>query len=854
MPTGSAPRRSAKANANLGVMASRELNRGSDDLPDKIEGGGAVLPRYDVPLEDEPTDTDRVMAAARERENNAAALGRRADPAMDKHGANLAALLTEGERKALGYEIKREIEIAKTSRRDWIDLMTKAVKRLGFDRQTEKRSDPFPGASAVVHPAFAQACVDFQARAAGQLCPPDGPAKASLEGKSDPQREEAAERVARFLNWQCTRQMPEWAAEKERLLMMLPAEGSSFQKLWYDPVQQRPRVAYVSSEFIIAPYGASDEMTTPLLAEELRILDSERKDNIRSKFWLEHEPGLPPALQPSEVEQARKKVTGLEPAGEASDLQGAHRYYEAQVRRSLPGIDGDQTGEYLVTICDTTDDVVAIYRNWDSTDPARERRRMLLHYKMFPWDGFYGIGLFHLIGGLTQAATGSLRALLDQAMAATLGGGLIMGHKKANGGTVTVAPGTYANVDVAGTDDIRKAVMPDIFGEPSAVLFELLQFLVGAAGEFASVALKEVAESNANVPVGTTLARLDEGSRVYSGIYRRLHRVQALELETLYKIDAKTLPKQLAVRAYHDPELSPADFAPDISVAPVSDPNTYSTIQRNLKAQARKMAAIEAAQLGVKVNLRNAIVAACEAQDLPDLEELFPEDPEPVSADPFSENLAASRGAPLEAKPDHPHEEHLMVHHAMASLPGMIATPIGQALVMHMYQHATMGALAMAAAPMLAKEQGIDPEAVPVADPGQWYAAWMERIGQCMLPPPDPAVAAVAEVEKEKVKATKEKTQVDAAAKIQVAEKQSELKIKELEAEHANKMEELDRADDHKEAELTAKIQGDREKIASNERMKAAEIMAKAATPPPPKPDLPPGKKSGAAGKKPAKK
>ena len=849
---------SVKANANLGSKAFYELEKnGSLDLPDKIEGGGAVLPTYDVPLEDEPSDTDRILAAARERESNMAVLGRRADPmAGSRHGDNLALLLSDEERRTLGAEIKREIEIAKRSRLSWIDQAVKGVKRLGYDRETEKRSDPFPGASAVVHPVFAQACVDFQARAAGQLCPPDGPAKASVEGKSETQREEAAERVARFLNWQCTRQMPEWAPEKERLLMMLPAEGSSFLKVWYDPVLSRPRVAYVSSEFIIAPYGASDEMTTPLLAEEIRVLDHERKANIATSYWLPHEPGQPPSLQPSELELARKKVTGLEPAGEASDLQGAHAYYEAQVKRRIGGLDGNQVVEWVVTICVTTDEVVAIYRNWDSTDPARERRRMLLHFKMFPWDGFYGIGLWHLIGGLAHAASGSLRALLDQAMASTLGGGLIMGHKKANGGTITTGPGTWANIDVAGVDDIRKAVMPssDIFGQPSTVLFELLQFLVGAANEFASVALKEVAESNENVPVGTTLARLDEGSRVYSGIYRRLHRVQALELETLYKIDAKTLPKQLAVRPYHDPELTPADFGPDISVAPVSDPNTYSTIQRQMKAQARKQAAIEAAQLGVKVNMRNAIVAACEAQDLPDLEELFPEDPEPFSGAPFEENLAALRGAPLATQPADDDDAHLTVHLPAAMLPGAIATPPGQAVVTHMQEHAAKGAMKIATAISLAKEKGADPAALGLVDPAQWYTSWMERIGQCMLPPPDPAVAAVAEVEKEKVKATKEKTQVDAAAKIEVAEKQSQLKLRELEAEHQNKMEELDRADDHEEARITADVQMKREAIASQERQKAADIMAKAATPPPPKPDMPPGKRSGASGKKPAKK
>lgn len=835
-------RRLEKANLNMGVALRRDLLNGSRDLADGPNGrNGAELTRYDVQIGDPRNEADLLGSAARSREAGLAAADRRAlaAAAPANHGQNLVPLVEPAVLERLTAELLREIDSAKQSRQDWLDLMTNGVKALGFDRRTQKRDTPFPGASAAVHPAFAQACIDHQARSAGQLCPPDGPAKACVEGKSAPEREDAADRVARYVNWQCTRQITEWAPETERLLMMIGPEGSSFKKVWYDPFLRRPRVQYVPSEFVIAPYSASCEQTTPLLAEELRVFGHEVRSHVASGFWVPHDPGPAPAFQPSEVEQARRALTGSQPSGETIQGHDPHTYYEAQVRRVLPGFENDQASEWLITLHPASQQIVAIYRHWNQDDPARERRRLLMHYKMFPWDGFYGIGLFHLIGGLSLAATGALRALLDSAMAATMGGGLKLGHGRANGGTIVTGPGQWADVQAAGVDDIRKAILPNIFQPPSSVLFELLQFLVGASQEFASVALKEVAESNANVPVGTTLARLDEGSRVYSGIYQRLHRVQALELEAIYKIDAKTLPQQLEWRPFPDPELSPADFGRDISVAPVSDPRTYSAVQRTMKAQSQLELAERAQPYGVKANMRKAFVAAGEAMGLPDMEELFPEDLPPTSGDPFTENLAVVRGQALEAKPDHPHEEHLEVHLALLMVPGMAQTPTGQNLVQHMHQHASTGALAIAASGYAAKQAGLLlPEAT---DPGQWYAGWMQRIGEATKPMADPGIERVAEVEKAKVEASREKTEIETEAKKEIVAVETAAKLKVVEAQNDAKLAEIDAADDAKEADLAVKVQTDREKIASQERQKAADIAAKAAMPPPA--SKPPSKK-----------
>lgn len=849
------------------ALADPELK---DDRP------GAEPMRFDVAgIGEETSDRDLISNALAGQQQSIAEAQQAPPPGVTgKHTDNLALIVPDEVLNRLSKELLEEIESARAGRLEWESLMERGVKALGFDRDKTTRNIPFPGASAVVHPAFAQACIDFQARAAGQLAPPDGPALATVEGEPDQEMVDRAERVTRYLNWQCTKQVTEWSSETERLLMMVGPEGSSFKKVWYDGVMRRPRVAYVPSDRVIAPYTASDEQTTPLLAEEIRVLDQDRKANIQAGLWVEHDPGPPEAVQPSKVEEARKKILGATSGGTPLKNLDPHVYYEAQIRRAIDGLEGGQPAEWLVTLHPKTRKIVALYRNWDQDDPAKERRRILMHYKLFPWDGFYGIGFFHLIGGLSQGATGALRALLDSAMWQNMGGGLKATSGAANGGEIVMAPGQYADVNIAGTDDIRKAIMPNVAPEPSPVLFELLQFLAGACQDFASVALKETAESNDNVPVGTTLARLDEGSRVYCGIYQRLHRVQEIELQTIFKMDGKTLPQQLEWRPFPDQKLTPADFVGGaLTVSPASDPHTYSLIQRNMKAQARLQLALQAQQSGVKVNLKDAYMAAGQAQNLPNLEVLFPEDPPPVTADPFSENLQAAKGAALQARPDQDHDGHLTVHLAMASLPGMATNPLGQILIQHMYEHASMGALALATAarmsgaapggpimppPAQGAPQGIGAPAAampmqppqapmlpqqPMTDPAAWYQGWMSRIAPCLKPLADPAIEAVAATEMAKVDAEKQKTAIDTEAKLRIAEAESQNKQEELGLIHQQKMAEIAAQQDAKSADLTAKVQLTREEIASRERQKAADIAAKAAEPPKPPPVLP-GKSS----------
>ena len=761
-------------------------------------------------------------------------------PITQGHNANLVVGMLEDERSKLARDLLEEIDSAEESRKGWHELMVKGVKALGFDRAQDQRSDPFVGASAVVHPAFAKSLVDMQARIAGQLAPPEGPAKTVVVGKKTKPEEERADRIALHINWQCCDQMSEWFDETDRLLMMVPAEGSSFKKTWYDQVEKRPRTAYIPAEQIIMPYTATCVQTSPLVAEEMWLLPHQVQEKLSTGFWAPHRVGEPSERPPSIVRQATDQIIGLDEMGgqDQPEYRGL-QYYEVMVTRAIPGLEGGQSREYLVTVSREHQQLVAVRRNWRMTDRLRRRRRVLQHYKLFPWRGAYGLGLWHMIGGLSTSATGSLRALMDSAQWQNMPGGFRLKGSRTSGQTVTKRPGDYVEVEAApGVTDIKQALMADPHPGPSPVLLELLGVVTTDAREFAGIALQETAESTQNTPVGTTLARVDEGSRVYSGVFQRLHRAQGLELKSIWEIDLETWQEQAEFYPFEVPNLVPEDFREGISVVPVSDPRTYSQIQRALQAQARVQLATEAQAQGVKVDLRSAYEDAAKALQLPGIETLFPPEPPPLASDPFTENAAVMGGGKLLTKPEQPHEEHLIVHLGLFALPGFGVTPAGQELVKHYVQHAGMGALSIAMAGKMAKEKMLPAPGMP--DPGQWYTSWMNRLAPFLLPPGDPSVDKLVKVEQAKVEATRERVQVETDAKKQISAADTQAKKEIVAAELAADLRRIEAEDDRAEAKAMVDVTNQREKTASAERQKAADIMAKAATPPPPPKPMPP--------------
>ena len=776
---------------------------------------------YDVP-DEAPSDEGVVIVNAP---------GAFSQPAPENPD-NLAAHLTDLERLSLGQQLLGEIDDAAASMEPWREITAKGLREMGVDRtRANTKSTPVPGASNAVFPLLAQASVNFASRAMQELCPPSGPCDAVVigAGKDDEAEQDRAERIKDFQNFQLLNLIEEWADEHDKLLAMLPIEGSSFKKVWWDQSRQRICSAYVPSEHVIMPYHAGNVDVSPLVANVIDQRDHEIKANIASGLWLEHarQANRPGSSSDSALGEARDKVIGDAEAAVDQEETREYRYYETAIRRHLPELvgkvkgapaffDGDEAAEWLVTIADGSGEVVAIYPNWRTSAQTMTRRRRLVEYRMFPWAGSRGVGLFHLIGGLNSAATSALRAVFDAAMRASFPGGWVLKGSSRDRGDMVRGYGEYKELSGSVmTTDIRQILMEDQFAGPHPVLSQLLEFLANAGMQFASVALQELGNATSTTPVGTTLARFEEGSKPFAAIFQRLHRSQAREFAEIYEINRETISDEWLAARFNNPDIRAADFTGDISVIPISDPKSFSQLQRTLRAELMLQVGGQLAQLGVQVDMNVLAKEAWAAAALPMGDEVFPGEPEPfTNPNPFVENAAAARGSPLDVGEQDDHRIHLAAHLALLSIPTVATTPTGAGLAVHILDHAAVAAT---------EGGGIEV-----------YIATIDMMAKLIEPPDQDGVRAIAEAEMAKVDAKlvelKGREELE-AKRVEFEREKIAFEFQQqfaLEQEkHRIELIEIEKRFELEFKKLDAGLRETREKIASTERIKSAEIAAR---------------------------
>jgi hypothetical protein len=292
-----------------------------------------------------------------------------------------------------------------------------------------------------------------------------------------------------------------------------------------------------------------------------------------------------------------------------------------------------------------------------------------------------------MIGGLGKAATGALRALLDSAAFANMQGGFKL-KGRVSGGEIDVNPGEFVDLD-ATVDDVNKAVMPLPFKEPSGTLFNLMGFIVESGQRFASTADMNVGDVNPNAPVGSTVALIEQGSKAFSAIHKRLHYSQGQEFKLLSQVNAENLPEsfQFAVSGTTQ-TIYAADFNERIDIIPVSDPNIFSTAQRIAQAQAILEMARSAPQLH---DLYEAYKRMYEAIRIPNIDEILKEPEEAPRTDPIDENMSVLYGKPIKAFPEQDHEAHIAVHLQFMQDPSLAGNPAAKAmqpiLIAHVAEH-----------------------------------------------------------------------------------------------------------------------------------------------------------------------
>lgn len=603
------------------------------------------------------------------------------------HDSNLAEFIEESELESMASDLVSDFESDRESRSDWARAYVKGLDLLGM--KIEDRQQPWAGASGVFHPVLTESVVRFQAQAMGELFPAGGPVRSKIMGKMTPEKADQADRVQNEMNYLLTEEMTEYRDELEQMLFKLPLAGSAFKKVYYDPLMDRPCAVFVPSEEFVVSYGATDLMTCPRYTHVMKKSENEIKELQVAGFYRDVE--LPaPSPDFSDIQEKYDELDGESAVIEDDDR---HTILEMHVTINMPDEFDDPDGiarPYVVTIDKSSREILSIRKNWYEDDQRKKKRLHFVHYRYLPGLGFYGTGLIHLIGGLAKSATSILRQLVDAGTLSNLPAGLKARGLRIKGDDTPLMPGEFRDVDVPG-GAIRDSITFIPYKEPSSVLYSLLGNIVEEGRRIGSVADIQVGDTNAQAPVGTTLALMERSMKVMSGVQARLHAAMKKELRLLAKIVHDYMPEEYAYEV--DGDFSRTDdFDKRIDVIPVSDPNAATMSQRIMQYQAALQLAQQAPQLYDMGKLHRQMLEVLGIQDADDLIKL-PDDIKP--ADPVTENMMILKQEPVKAFKYQDHEAHLAVHMSAAQDPKLaqmigqspFAQVIQQAMAAHITEH-----------------------------------------------------------------------------------------------------------------------------------------------------------------------
>ena len=589
--------------------------------------------------------------------------------------SNIAENIHEEDLTFIANEVLDTFQADKDSRGDWESMFERGFDLLGL--KLEDASEPFEGACTAVHPLLIESAVKFQAKASQELFPSGGPVKSQILGTQSVQKQEQANRVQNFMNYQLTEQMPEYFDEMERMLFHLPLIGSAFKKVYYDANLKRPVAEFIPIDQFYVSYNASDLRKADRYTHIIYKNPIDMYKDLESGIYSNIE--LPEATNPNPSSFATKMDTilGLSPT---SDSDPQYVLLEQHVHLDIPE-DETEEGEfapYIVTIEEQSRQILSIRRNYEPNDPNKEKRIHFVHYRFVPGFGFYGLGLIHFLGNLTMTATAAMRNLVDAGQFSNLPGGFMAKGVRMVGDNDPIAPGEFKEVEATGID-LSKAIIPLPYKEPSSTLYNMLQFVTTAGQKFADSTEQIVSDAASYGPVGTTMALIEASSKFFSGIHKRLHKAQRNEFKIIAQIDYDYLPVEYPYDVPNESRtIFKKDFDGAVDVVPVSDPNIPSNAHRMMLANM----ALQMAQQSPPgmFNLEALNRTILNAANMPNMEEILPPEPKPQPMDPVSDITAATKGLPIAAFPGQNHDAHIQVKMAYLQDPMNGANPIMQRL------------------------------------------------------------------------------------------------------------------------------------------------------------------------------
>ena len=644
------------------------------------DDGSAIVDLPDIETEEQPDGSAIVTLDEKGPEDN------------PDFYANMAETHSEYDLGKLAMRYIDLLEKDKNAREQRDKQYEEGIKRTGMGNDAPGGAT-FMGASKVVHPAMAEGCVDFAAKAIKEMFPPDGPVRTKVLGKMDELKAERSERKRDYLNWQITEQIEEFRDEQEQLLTQLPLGGSQYFKIWFDEQKKRPCVEFLTIDRVILPFAATNFYTAQRAAEVHEITEYEFKRRVASGMYRDIDM-ISSTMEPEQTksQKANDKIEGKKWEDNEDGLRKVYHVYthlELEDDKYTKG----EMAPYILMIDELDNEVVGLYRNWEEQDETMTKLDWIVEFKFIPWRGAYAIGLPHLIGGLSAALTGSLRALLDSAHINNAATMLKLKGAKMSGQSQQVDVTQIVEIEGApGVQDIRQIAMPMPFNPPSAVLFQLLGWLDQAAKGVVSTSEEKIADVNANAPVGTTQALIEQGAAVFSSIHARLHESQARVLKILCRLNRWHFNEMRKSDVVADLEITRDDFLKNTDVIPVSDPHIFSETQRMAQMQAVLALADKHPN---EFNMNAVLSRSLKQMKIPNINELMKDVPAPEQRTSADENAAMLIGQPAYAYMQQDHIAHIQDHLQFGMNPFLGQSPFADPnylnnLIEHLKQHMTL--------------------------------------------------------------------------------------------------------------------------------------------------------------------
>ena len=577
---------------------------------------------------------------------------------------NLADELDDQVLAQIGSEVVEGVDADDTSRQPWLEDQARIIEMLGL-RLEEPRtsasgdSGELAGMSTVKSPLLLESTLRFQANARGELLPSDGPMKVSVDSAGSTGSDEEAQQLEGGLNWYLTTRASEYYPDTIRMFLPLGYGGSGFKKVYRCPIRRRPVSESIDPVDLIVNNSATDLLNAFRVTHRIHMPKSTLKRMQIIGAYRDVLLGDETDSDQNPVDQVKADTQGVTLSAERPE-DNPYLLYETYCELDVPGFeDADDKGKptglrlpWKVTVHKETREVLEIRRNWSPEDDLKLPRQVFVKYTFIEGMGFYGLGLGHLLGNTQRALTAMERLGIDNTMFANFPGFLVAkSATRQNTNEIRVAPGAGVAIDTQG-GKIGDAVAELPYRDLSPAFMALMKAIEEGGQRIGGAAQLQVGEGKQDAPVGTTLALIEQATKIMDSVHKNLHAAQAQEfrlLVDLFREDPMSLWRGVkgTREDWDESRIIAALNRSDIS--PKADPNTPSNMHRLMKATALLQLT---QQSGGLIDARASLKYALRIMGFNNIDELMPA-PQPGAAQQPSimdqAALAAAQARQVEA-------------------------------------------------------------------------------------------------------------------------------------------------------------------------------------------------------------